>query len=234
MAGLELTYLAGADIDALALPADDILGGGRRRARRPGTRRDRDRAPRPPLPGRRRRRALQRPARRPAPGRRRRREGGGRLRRKPRPRPAVGAGAAHALRRLHRRADGDPGRDRDHRDAHGRRDRRRRPPPGPPGEPRARPHRQPRHRGVERAPALPRPARHRGGAHPLAHGREPHGARRPPRARARPGRARRRRLGGVRPRRRHRGRGDPARRPPSRCCAPSGSPRAHWSSPTAR
>ena len=75
------------------------------------------------------------------------------------PRAAVGARAAHALRRLHRRADGDPRRDRDHRDAHGRRDGRRRPPPRPPGEPRARPHRQPRHGRVERAPALPRPAR---------------------------------------------------------------------------
>ena len=93
-----------------------------------------------------------------APGRRRRRQGGGRLRREPPPRPALRAGPADALRHRDRRAHGHPRRDRHHRHAHRRGHRRRRPPPGPAGEPGARPHRQPRHGRVERAPPLPRPA----------------------------------------------------------------------------
>ena len=101
----------------------------RARARRPGPRRGGARAARAPRAGPGVRRPLQPAARVRRPARRRRRQGRRRLPRQLQARPAVRAGAAHALRPAHRRPARDPRRDRDHGVAHGRGDRARRPPP---------------------------------------------------------------------------------------------------------
>ena len=116
---------------------------------------------------------------------------------------------------------GGAGRHRDHRHANRRHNGRRRPLPGPPGQPGARPHRQSRYRLLERSPALPGAARPRGDPDPLAAAGEPPGAGGDAGSGDRPGRAGGGQLGGGRA-----WRGNPFVRAEEGRCASSSRPTA--------
>ncbi len=180
---LALTYLSGADVDALGADRRRDPRRGRRRAGGAGSRRDGDRAAHASVPAR-RRRPLQRAARRDAAVRWG--QGRRRLRLKPRARAAIRAGVAAADGPDDRGPAGDPRRDRDHRDADRGGDRDRRPSSRARRRARARSHRRPRDRLLECAADRARAAGAGDDPRALAAAGEPRGVRRPAPSRPRP------------------------------------------------